>query len=256
MPRGVSRYDEARLQGRLWTPRALGSQVAIWIDVSDLGTITAASGTVSAIKDVRRNGQGLTQPTTGNQLTLDPIGWGGRKPALMGNRANGAFMSITNTFTVAAGTGMFAVSTLPVSADFSILGGSIDGDCYFRWIGQPSQPDLLQAFQVDVLNASTLPASVGYHITGFDAASTATACYLDGKSETGAGATWTAANDGFFHDHFQSYWSGAFGEGIVTNGGVLKRSDRQKLEGYLAWKWGTPLAASHPYANRPPLIGV
>jgi hypothetical protein len=33
--------------------------------------------------------------------------------------------------------------------------------------------------------------------------------------------------------------------------------DRTLVDGYLAWKWGhvSNLAASHPYKNRPPLIG-
>ena len=30
---------------------------------------------------------------------------------------------------------------------------------------------------------------------------------------------------------------------------------RTAIEGYLSHKWAIPLAADHPYANRPPLIG-
>jgi hypothetical protein len=35
----------------------------------------------------------------------------------------------------------------------------------------------------------------------------------------------------------------------------LSLGDLQRVEGYLSWKWGIRLAADHPYANRPPLIG-
>jgi hypothetical protein len=31
--------------------------------------------------------------------------------------------------------------------------------------------------------------------------------------------------------------------------------ERLVIEGYLSWKWAIPLAADHPFANRPPLIG-
>lgn len=33
------------------------------------------------------------------------------------------------------------------------------------------------------------------------------------------------------------------------------RSHLELVEGYLSWKWGVPLNANHPFANRPPLIG-
>jgi hypothetical protein len=49
------------------------------------------------------------------------------------------------------------------------------------------------------------------------------------------------------------FWIGPIGE-IVICTSALATSDRQKLEGYLAWKWGlqASLAAGHPYLSAAP----
>jgi hypothetical protein len=49
---------------------------------------------------------------------------------------------------------------------------------------------------------------------------------------------------------------GFVGEVVYTNT-ALSTADRERLEGYLAWKWGlvANLPAAHPFKNRPPLIG-
>lgn len=49
------------------------------------------------------------------------------------------------------------------------------------------------------------------------------------------------------------YFSGVFGEVIATRY-ALPTADRQRIEGYLAWKWGlvASLPANHPYKLLPP----
>ena len=46
-------------------------------------------------------------------------------------------------------------------------------------------------------------------------------------------------------------WVGAFGEIIVLETPATE-SVRQKIEGYLAHKWGTTLNAGHPYETEAP----
>jgi hypothetical protein len=62
MPRGVSPLDEARLQGRLWSPNGL--RLGAWYDASDLSTITTVSGGVSDWRDKSGNGRNLTATAT------------------------------------------------------------------------------------------------------------------------------------------------------------------------------------------------
>jgi hypothetical protein len=75
MPRGVSPVDEARLQGRLWSPALL--RTALWLDAADLSTISTATG-VSQLRDKSGNGRNFTQGTGGTQPTLTPNGLNGR----------------------------------------------------------------------------------------------------------------------------------------------------------------------------------
>jgi hypothetical protein len=51
------------------------------------------------------------------------------------------------------------------------------------------------------------------------------------------------------------FLNGFISEMVVTNG-VLSTTDRQRLEGYLAHKWGLQanLPAGHPFKNTPPTV--
>ncbi len=52
-------------------------------------------------------------------------------------------------------------------------------------------------------------------------------------------------------------FAGDIAEAIVL-GGAASASDRQKTEGYLAWKWGLQgkLPAGHPYKDAAPIVGI
>ena len=47
---------------------------------------------------------------------------------------------------------------------------------------------------------------------------------------------------------------GRYGE-VLWFSGQHSTRERWLVEGYLSWKWGIRLAADHPFANRPPMIG-
>ena len=100
--------------------------------------------------------------------------------------------------------------------------------------------------------------------------------YLNGTSSTGASVLPTMASDfvvdfsanspisvtGMMVGRDRTYsgrgWEGLIGEVIAFNS-KLSTADRQKTEGYLAWKWGTEgsLPAAHPYKSAAPTqIGI
>jgi hypothetical protein len=62
------------------------------------------------------------------------------------------------------------------------------------------------------------------------------------------GSTFPASNN--------EYFDGQIGEILIFNK-VLALGERQEVEGYFAWKWDTrsTLVSTHPYINRPPVIG-
>jgi hypothetical protein len=78
-----------------------------------------------------------------------------------------------------------------------------------------------------ITNNGTLTA------TGGDAS--ATQLYIGTRGDSGTSFT------GFFYE-------------ILVFNVALSTSDRQKMEGYLAWKWGLQksLPSSHPFFNFPP----
>jgi hypothetical protein len=50
-----------------------------------------------------------------------------------------------------------------------------------------------------------------------------------------------------------NFFNGSMCELMIFNT-VLSTTDRQKIEGYLAWKWGVTLPGGHPYASAAPTI--
>jgi hypothetical protein len=112
-------------------------------------------------------------------------------------------------------------------------------------------------------NAGTLstPAVVGVVWDGTTVTGT-----LDGTTWANAGPIGTAANQ---NSAFRIGGMGTSVAGNSTTGGgnskasevvicdaALTAADRQKLEGYLAWKWGLEanLPADHPYKTNPPTV--
>jgi hypothetical protein len=53
---------------------------------------------------------------------------------------------------------------------------------------------------------------------------------------------------------FSRFTQWLIGEAIIVAGGAISTADRQRVEGYLAHKWGSAsrLPANHPYKNSPP----
>src|SRR5215203_2681423 len=75
MPRGVDRYDEARVQGQLWTPTEWRgtSKLALWVKVGE-SSITYSTG-IGQINDLSGNANHVNQAVSGNQPALDFAGW-------------------------------------------------------------------------------------------------------------------------------------------------------------------------------------
>jgi hypothetical protein len=108
---------------------------------------------------------------------------------------------------------------------------------------------------------STVRKSVGapgglssWHIASFHSAASSWKYYKNGvqfftisTNTVGISSTPTI---GFFGSY---YFGGMIGEIVIVNE-FLSDANRQKIEGYLAWKWGlvASLDVSHPYKTAPP----
>jgi hypothetical protein len=243
MPRGVSPLDEARLQGRLWTPNGL--RLAAWYDASDLSTITTVSGAVTNWRDKSGNGRNLTglssRPTyTANGLNNRPaLSWplGGGQA---GMTWTGAAFNPVRTFGVARYEGLipFGQTSALLSFNYSglndlFLAGTTDLWLFDRLVflnGNESSSNV------------ALPAVASPFLWADNTTTTA-----------GRTALWIGNHGG----GQSPPWRGKIAEVVITLFEPTLR-DRRTIEGYLAWKWGlnANLPANHPFRNRPPLIGA
>lgn len=279
MPRGTSRLDEARLQGRLWSPALLAPSLALWLDADDLSTITIATG-VSEWRDKSGFARHFRQSTAGAQpayraqgfnarpcienvsadtLTLGSSGLGqnvgGITCAIVGSHPAGvAFVVNASDFIVGNGTTGVARFVMTPNSNATNLYGLTSRRLDLDVLVQSSSStdalanrgnNMLRVGQRDYTNA------LANHWTNGTQDLTAAA----------AGTAGSTSDTASFSSFIFAGGAGAAPNGskvaeIVMTHSAMTGKDRQALEGYLAHKWGLTnnLPADHPFRNRPPLI--
>jgi len=253
----------------LWTPAQITT--ALWLDAAETSTITLNGTTVSQWSDRSGNGRNATQSTASKQPTYIVSGING-KPALAFNAVASNFMN-TGTLNVAMRNDYTVIATL-FTANTStglnwylnpgFLGGERDGATTDHGLGFSGLTPITGIGLPDTTLQATNPVSSNVSaITYWDRTSSTGVCrwYLNGTANgtgTGASGARTASLGmalGSMSDIGASPWlSFTVGEIVVTNS-VLSTSNRQLVEGYLAWKWGlqSSLPIGHPYKNVPPM---
>ena len=288
MPRGLNPYDEARLQGRLWTPNVV--RPALWLDASDLSTITVATG-VSEWRDKSGNERNFSQGTSANQPDFTPNRLNGN-PAVSFNGSqwltSPAAASIWNFLHNTTGSTVFAIwqagNNSNPNAFYTLMGnnGLASANIGFYII----YDDRLASARNDrmiilisrgvagaqaVLNQTAdnaHPANTPVLLTHFADPNNATASarsilqinqtVVTNNADTNAPS---ASNASFALQigaggNNSGPTTGYIAE-ILVFSGILNSLNRLKIQGYLAHKWGlrNALVAAHPFINRPPLIG-
>jgi hypothetical protein len=258
VPRGTDRYDEARVQGRLWTPKVWkgDAKLVAWYDFSnENGGLTYATGVSDAV-DLSGKGNNATQPVGSAQAPWSPNVLNS-KGAILPNDIDG--YNLTNALTYNATNGLSAACICynngsGVRVIFSHAAST--GSPNIRFNGD--QFELVRNFQASLLLTAAGTCPTGVRIVGCDFQSNSCVAWIDGTSysnSTDPGFGSTLAH--LFNDNGTSFWVGdPFGEILIGQSRWTVR-DRSLVDGYLAWKWGnvSNLVASHPFKNRPPLIG-
>lgn len=259
MPRGINQYDEAFLQGRLWQPNVLNP--VFWYDASDLSTIQTVSNGVSVWRDKSPNQIHLAQSDSARRPTLTITE---NLPSVVYDGSNDQMQgtSITAMFNQPQ-TYLYLVSSTRFSTDYNTF--------FDSW-------------------TSTLGG-----VAHFIKSNNRSAAYIGNANYDGTGAATYAVNEVFLYacTHGSGIFT-SWKNGVVDRSGTntptqsnlagnpfylgagplfnrwtpwtireaicvasLANYDRQRLEGAMLWKRGlqTLLPASHPFANRPPLIG-
>ena len=238
----------------LWTPADITT--AAWFDASDASTITESGGAVSQWNDKSGQDEHFVQataskkPTTGSRTlnSLNVLDMDGGDDMLAS-----AFV-LTNLHSI------FAVASADSNGYRRILNGFVDEYYYF---GTEQSTKNYATFygagsswydtDDNVPNSSIASAQVmGVTSDGSNATPYFNGVAMSTKSSNMGGSApaglQLGAKDGLIHP-----WDGVIAE-IVIMTSVASTADRQKIEGYLAWRWGlqASLPAGHPYEGGAP----
>lgn len=263
-----------------WVPTDAGI-VSGWWDALSPSTITIATGVSLWTNRGSTANLNVEQSVGGNQPAYSATAWDGVRPAItfdgtddrLRNTAASVFMqNVGGGTTVAA-----AEPTSLASADRAILSASIGGgDANAR---QTIRSNL--SLSQWVIGARRLDADATLGIANGPTSALTTRIIggqtdhtndrarpvVDGTASAwttpykGAGNTSNTASDrvalGSNSAANANFWQGKIAEVIHYNS-VLPDEDLNKLNGYLAWRWGVTanLPGGHPYKSSPPLPDI
>jgi hypothetical protein len=257
----------------------LGSALALWLDAEDAASITLNGSTVSQWNDKSGNARHVSQATAANQptrtlnglngkpvLTFDGADWlfNANPGALLRNVAGGTVAAVMNytDFTVqripiaamnGLGAGVRLATILQAAGTLNIAARRLDADGASTVSTPPTYTNGTNLIQVGVARYSA--GALDQFVNG-SAAGTGTLPSSGNSSDTDSGTLiigGTSTDDGVTLNANQML--GFVGEVVYTNT-ALSTADRERLEGYFAWKWGIEaiLPAGHPFRNTPPTV--
>lgn len=219
-----------------WTPAQLTT--ALWLDAADANTITLNGSTVSQWSDKSGNNRPATQSTAANQPTYNSTGLNG-KPNLSFDGTDfmsGLWSAATASQATVAVVCLYASSaitqaavSLGTGASNSGLGvgwNTSSGFNTFLWaIGEANRSGFIATplVQIGVLSPSSVAQSLNGNTssTAIGAAPAVNTNYQVG----GIGGTLLLSN-------------GSRVSEVIVLSSTASTTDRQLIEGYLAWKWG------------------
>lgn len=256
-------------RGGIAIPKQI-ADLALWLDAADASTITLNGSTVSQWSDKSGNQRHVAQGTAALQPSYQAPGLNGY-PVVDFERARGTWLQ----------TDSFPTTSIPAINIISVVRWQTTGATVTdiqtivdnNHTGSPLQGFVLQD-RPDLVNKPLTLAHIPNFVTGARSATTVgngawrivasrlvnngdDFLYVDGGTET------RGTNGGAFNLTSALRVGGSISWGRPFNGEVaekiittsdLSTADRQKLEGYLAWKWGLEanLPAGHPFKNTPP----
>lgn len=248
--------------GRAWTPADITT--ALWLDASDASTVTTVSGAVSQWNDKSGNGRNATQSTAASRPTYTTAGQNGLNVTTF----DGVNDHLIHTFNASpAPHTVFAVArrTTGGSTDYQTIMSAIQTSSTFGAnLSAKVSGSANWGSYVNAWNATSYSILSTWRVLGIvspTATSGSETYSTDGTTQT---ITYTARYAGDANDRraiggdpsFNDGWlSGAIGE-IVVMTSAASTDTRQRLEGYLAHKWGLAgsLPAGHPYKSAAPTI--
>jgi hypothetical protein len=277
MPRGVSPLDEARLQGRLWSPEEL--RPIAWYDASDLSTLTLGASGITAWRDkLGRSALNLT--ATGNPglaaVNAPPVSWTPLPVVVFNGTSH--LMTGAAISNYAPTTGFSSIAVVRVTNAQGWIGNGDGAPPVWTdaqgWVGMVVKQRFGGQLQGGIyiynssdrtiwadLTSSTAPEAGIVYVEFASASSHTVATNMSATVLAGnpAGAQGGNAGASYRLGISNKFLGMELGE-LLHFAHALSPAQRAKVEGSLAWKWSLrPRLAvpvpRHPHAGRPPLIG-
>ena len=266
----------------IWNPSMIST--ALWLDANDSGTITQSGGAVTSWLD--KSGNNRTATADGNP-TYDATGMSTSKPAVQLDGTGDGFVSsitgiggfgaldvymVTQTTAAAAadvnsgqfwfygnvgnaGGGYPANKCLGLaSATGALSGESITATAENANLGRLGSSTYSRAADTaQILNSRMSTSGTSLFTNGTTTTLNLTSAITTSTNTSPSSIGYTVDNNfyiGVLRANGTLTYSPAikFAEVIVSST-LLSTLNRQKVEGYLAWKWGltASLSAGHPY---------
>jgi hypothetical protein len=238
---------------------------ALWLDAADASTLTLSGSNVTAWADKSGNGRTATAQSAASYSAANN--------AL--SFTSGNYYSFSNlSFAVNSYFSFFIVERLQSSSSLPhLLGTDATGDnqsLHVRYNGTGNGSGNASAFRFAFYNndldaqnipAFTTAAAQPIRVWSLVFTTSFRGIYLNGTLMTSDAnntklSSWNTPLIGRSYGGY--YYTGLIYE-LLGFGGQLSTAQRQQVEGYLAWKWGTlttsiAVPATHPYATFPPTL--
>lgn len=246
--------SEAYSSAAAWTPADLGASLELWFDANDTATVTLNGSTVSQWDDKSGNTRNISQGSASQQPTWNSTGLNGM-PTVVFNGSNDILLN-QNAGTIGV-TNITIISLMRYAGasgeDVPIVIGQTGQTGRIRGLYRPNNGTTqgFACWATDITSSSLSTDTGGTHHI-FEAVmpdNTSVNLYRDGVVDTGApralnGSAAQPVNfDGFSLGSLQGPAVGNYYSNVEVSEALIlytaiSDADREKIEGYLAWKWG------------------
>lgn len=234
MTRVAAIVRRRRSGGADWTPAALGSSLALWLDASDPSTILSLDTVnVVAWSDKSPSSLGIGQETETDQPNYSETGLNGRPTIVFSGTEWFEPVSLAlpsfSVMMVESTSQNSAASYYPIGFTAGATGISVGGTASSQKVDLFNGTTSLLTPQNSVLNAPAI-VFAGSGGAGRQVSINGNTPTTDASSQSVSQVSIGRRGDA------SAPFFGAISEIVMTNN-LLSTAARQRLEGYLAWKW-------------------
>lgn len=219
----------------------------VWLDGKDPLTTGTAPG----------NGTTLSTWYDKSGYAYHGVGTGSPSYSSTGVSFNGSsrYYTIPYSGTHTVETGFIVFNPQNITSVMNLIAGSATGNRELIFYSSRSQ--MYSAFTM-LINDQPLPSAGVIGILSYTLTTSSSSMYGNGTLNSSGSGGYTVTSEtsirvGANPGGTTNFFNGSMCEIMIFNT-VLSTTDRQKIEGYLAWKWGVTLPGGHPYASAAPTI--